>query len=175
MNFSSDSSGKEPALRGSGSIPGSGRSPGGGYGNPLQHSYLENPTDKGSWWATVHGVAKSRTRLRRLCMHTIISTSSLTFLFPVSLKRHWCLNHKANPLSMLPYRCSMSCLHTPSKVITFLIWRLWKRTCILATYNFTFRTSLCTVLKAITMREINESPDQGRNLDTNTGWPVVNC
>ena len=46
-----------------GMIPGSGRSPGGGNGNPLQYSYLENPMDRGAWWATVHGVAKSRTRL----------------------------------------------------------------------------------------------------------------
>ena len=44
-----------------GSIPGSGRSPGGGPGNPLQCSYLENPMDRGAWWATVHGVAKSQT------------------------------------------------------------------------------------------------------------------
>ena len=41
-----------------GSIPGSGRSPGGGNGNPLQFSGLENPMDRGAWWATVHGVAK---------------------------------------------------------------------------------------------------------------------
>ena len=46
-----------------GLIPGSGRSPGEGNGNPLQYSCLENPKDKGAWWATVHGVAKSRTRL----------------------------------------------------------------------------------------------------------------
>ena len=46
-----------------GSIPGSGRSPGEGNGNPLQYSRLENPMDRGAWWATVHGVAKSRTRL----------------------------------------------------------------------------------------------------------------
>ena len=46
-----------------GSIPGSGRSPGEGNGNPLQHSCLENPMDRGAWWATVHGVPKSRTRL----------------------------------------------------------------------------------------------------------------
>ena len=45
------------------SIPRSGRSPGEGNGNPLQYSCLENPMDKGAWWATVHGVAKSRTRL----------------------------------------------------------------------------------------------------------------
>ena len=42
-----------------GMIPGSGRSPGGGNGNPLQYSYLENSKDRGAWWAIVHGVAKS--------------------------------------------------------------------------------------------------------------------
>ena len=45
----------------SGLIPGSGRSPGEGNGNPLQYSCLENPMDGEAWWATVHGVAKSRT------------------------------------------------------------------------------------------------------------------
>ena len=47
----------------SGSIPGLGKIPGVGNGNPLQHSCLENPMDRGTWWATVHGVAKSQTRL----------------------------------------------------------------------------------------------------------------
>ena len=41
-----------------GSLPGLGRSPGEGNGNPLQYSCLENPMDRGVWWATVHGVAK---------------------------------------------------------------------------------------------------------------------
>ena len=45
------------------SIPGSGRSPGEGNGNPLQYSCLENPMDRGVWQATVHRVAKSQTRL----------------------------------------------------------------------------------------------------------------
>ena len=44
-----------------GSIPGSGRSPRGGHGNPLQYLCLENPTDRGDWRATVHRVAKSQT------------------------------------------------------------------------------------------------------------------
>ena len=47
-----------------GSIPGLGRSPGGGHGNPLRYSCLENPMDRGAWWATVHAVMKSRTRLK---------------------------------------------------------------------------------------------------------------
>ena len=48
-------------LREVGLIPGLGRSPGGGRGNPLQYSCLENPMDRGAWWATVHGVTKSPT------------------------------------------------------------------------------------------------------------------
>ena len=61
-----------------GSVPGLGRSPGEGNGNPLQYSYLENPTDRRAWWATVHGVAKSQTRLRL--------SLSLAALFKIVLK-----------------------------------------------------------------------------------------
>ena len=57
-----------------GSIRGSGRSPGGGNGNSLQYSCLENPMDRGAWQATVHGVTKSRTRLS-------------DFTFPLLLER----------------------------------------------------------------------------------------
>ena len=42
-----------------GSIPGSGRTPGGGRGNPHQYSYLDSPMNRGAWWATVHGAAES--------------------------------------------------------------------------------------------------------------------
>ena len=56
-----------------GSIPGLGRFLGEGNGNQLQHFWLENPMDGGAWWATVHGVAKSQTRL-----------SDFTFTFRVS-------------------------------------------------------------------------------------------
>ena len=45
------------------SVPGLGRSLGGGHGYPLQYSCLENPTDRGAWWATVHGLATSQTQL----------------------------------------------------------------------------------------------------------------
>ena len=48
-------------VRDMGSIPGSGRSPGGGYGNPLQYSCLENSRDRGAWWAMVHRDTKSWT------------------------------------------------------------------------------------------------------------------
>ena len=59
------SDGKAPVYNAGdpGSIPESGRSPGEGNSNPLQYSYLENPMDGGSWWATVLGVSKSWTRL----------------------------------------------------------------------------------------------------------------
>ena len=50
-------------VRDTGLIPGSGRSPERGHGNPLQYSCLDNPTDKGAWRATLHGVAKSQTQL----------------------------------------------------------------------------------------------------------------
>ena len=51
-------------VRDAGSVPESGRSPGGGHGDPLQYSCMENPMDRGSWWAMVHRVAKSWTRLK---------------------------------------------------------------------------------------------------------------
>ena len=56
-------------IRDAGSIPGLGRSPGGGHGNPLQYSCLENPMDRGAWQPTVHGVAQSQTRLKQLGTH----------------------------------------------------------------------------------------------------------
>ena len=61
-------------LRDFGSIHGSGRSPGGGHGNSLQYSCLENPMDRGAWQATVHSVEKSRTWLRQL------STTAVSYL-----------------------------------------------------------------------------------------------
>ena len=60
MVLPGDSDGKESACNAGdlGLIPGLGRSPGVGNGNPLQYSCLENPTDRGVWHVTVHGVAK---------------------------------------------------------------------------------------------------------------------
>ena len=58
-------------IRDSGSILESGRSPGGGHGNPLQYSCLENPMDRGAWRATVHGVTKGWTGLKPFIMHSI--------------------------------------------------------------------------------------------------------
>ena len=63
LGFPGGSDGKEPACSAEdpGLIPGSGRSPGEGNGNPLQYSCLENPMDGGAWQATTHRVAKSQT------------------------------------------------------------------------------------------------------------------
>ena len=65
VDFPYSSDGKESACnaRDPRSIPGLGRSPGEGNGNPLQYSCLENSMDRGVWWATVHGTTNSRTRL----------------------------------------------------------------------------------------------------------------
>ena len=60
--FPGGSDGKESGDLGS--ILGLGRSPGGGHGNPFQYSCLENPMDRGAWWATVHRIPKSQTRLK---------------------------------------------------------------------------------------------------------------
>ena len=65
MGFPGDSDAKECDCNAGdlGLIPGLGRSPGGGHGNPLQYLAWRIPMDRGVWWATVHGVAKSQTRL----------------------------------------------------------------------------------------------------------------
>ena len=65
LSIPGSSAGKESSFSAGdpGSIPGSGRSPGEGNGNPLQYSCLENPRDGGDWLATVHGVTQSQTRL----------------------------------------------------------------------------------------------------------------
>ena len=73
--FSGGTSGKEPACqcrrhKRCRFNPRSRRSPGGGHSNPLQYSCLENPMDRGAWRATVHRVAQSQIRLKRLSMHT---------------------------------------------------------------------------------------------------------
>ena len=61
-----------------GSIPEQGRSPGEGNGKPLQYSCIENPMDRGAYWAIVHRVTKSRTRLKQLHMHACTHTHTHT-------------------------------------------------------------------------------------------------
>ena len=68
-------SGKEPAnegdIRDLGLISLKRRSAGGQHDNPLQYSCLENPTDRGAWWATAHGVTESQTRLKQISKHAL--------------------------------------------------------------------------------------------------------
>ena len=68
-------------IRDLGSIPRLGRSPGEGHGNPLQYSCLENPMDSGAWWATVHRVAQSRTRLKQLSTHNTKTVTLTCYLY----------------------------------------------------------------------------------------------
>ena len=62
-----------------GLIPGSGKSPGAGYGNPLQYSCLENPMDRGTWWATVHGGCKESDR-------TEVTLNTCTTIYKINSK-----------------------------------------------------------------------------------------
>ena len=87
--FPGGTRGKEPPanagdIRDTNLIPGSGRSPGGGHGNPPQYSCLENPMDRGACWATVHRVTQSWTRLKHTHTHTHTHRHT-----PLSAK--WCL------------------------------------------------------------------------------------
>ena len=61
-------------MRYSGLIPGLGGSPGESHGNPLQYSCLENPIERGAWWAMVHRFAKSQTRVKQLSMQKEINS-----------------------------------------------------------------------------------------------------
>ena len=73
-----------------GSIPGSGRSPGEGNGSPLQYSSLENPMDGGAWWATVHEVAMSRTRLSNFTsFHFTLSLTQQIFTDCTLQAKNW--------------------------------------------------------------------------------------
>ena len=95
LGFPGGSDGKSSASNSGdlGSIPGSGRSPGEGNGNPLQDSCLENSMDGGAWWAIVHGVAKSWTIYRTLIRYIICTYfSHSVVVFSISW---WCpLRHK---------------------------------------------------------------------------------
>ena len=77
--FPGGSDGKESACNAgdAGSVPGLGRSPGEWNGYPLQYSYLKNSMDRGAWQATVHGVAKSRTRLSDFHFHLSLITFAM--------------------------------------------------------------------------------------------------
>ena len=83
MGLPGDSEGKASACNvgDPGSIPGSRRSPGEGNGNPLRHLCLENPMDRGAWWATVHEVTKGWTQLSDKHTHHIFSSNLFHLIF----------------------------------------------------------------------------------------------
>ena len=124
-------------VRDRGSIPGSGRSFKGGHSNPLQYSCLENPTDRGTWWATVHRVAKSWTRLKWLNIHLY---NEMGILFALDTQTdteapwyHWeprfflaflSTNLSLNSMHILP--CNKDGWSTPVFPAGFQAGRKWK-------------------------------------------------
>ena len=130
-----------------GSIPGSrGRAPRGGNGNPLQYSCLEQSMDRGSWWATVHGVTKSQTRLKRLStsnqqpvnifllkiwlIHSVQHQfhQTLSCGLPLSWKRHTFSRPRTGPLELSQSMQTRSSLH--------LLFSRRSAAIILMTYSF---------------------------------------
>ena len=100
--------------RDSGSIPGLGRSPGGGNGNPIQYSCLENPMNRGGQWVITHGVAKSQTQLST---HTYTHTSKTPLLLLKSEKKNFkqllfflCFFPDYTHLKVLPTFRNLSCI-----------------------------------------------------------------
>ena len=106
-------------IRDKGSVPGLGKSSGGGHGNPLQYSCLENRMDGGAWWATVHGVEKSLTRLKQLSMHapcfdTDLCCSPCSFL--LKQWKHWWMMLETPSLHLIQTAVPFVTVHSPPDV-----------------------------------------------------------
>ena len=82
-------------MRDASSIPGLGRLPGGGHGNLLQYSCLENPMDRGAWQTTVHGVARSQTQLKLLSTYAQNGSNILWKTYTHLAKAHFKQRHEA--------------------------------------------------------------------------------
>ena len=148
-------------IRDMGSIPGLGRSPRGGHGNPLQYSCLGNLMDRGAWWGTVHRVAKSRTRLKWLNTHThTIGASALPWsltwamLLWTEIVRLFCpwgtptasfcrnpYNPEGIPLGWSPLK--MSQVHLPSQASLWLQVKV-SHPCSSQGWNSAWTTVLCS-------------------------------
>ena len=111
--FPGGSDGEDSACSGGdlGSISGSGRSPGEGNGNPLHYSCLENPMDRGTWWVTVHQVAKSHTLLNDIHTHTH-STIGTSPTLPSLCESH--KNFKHQKAKSVPTRAAKRGVHSGS-------------------------------------------------------------
>ena len=110
-------------IRDVGSIPGLGRFPGGGNGNPFQYSCLKNPMNRGAWWATVHLVAKSQTWLKWLSTHadSVLKSSDVTLLTKVHMV-------KAMVFPVVMYRCKNWTIKKAKcwRINAFALW-CWRR------------------------------------------------
>ena len=103
-----------------GSIPGSGRSPGGGHGNPLQYSCLENSMDRRAWWAMVHGVTNSWTWLKQLSMQSIPFNATDDMVRGQTMEIQWLLS-----LSTLRGTSTHLKLWTSSPKSVHFLMQLW--------------------------------------------------
>ena len=105
--------------------------PGGGHGNLFQYSCLENPTDRGAWWATVYAITKSQIRLKRLSMHTCSSGWRYKLLPDFQKELQWVKNRKKlgfSALHLLPDASRLSPhprLPPPSKSLDLIRVNLW--------------------------------------------------
>ena len=118
-------------IRGAGLIPGLGRSPGGGYGNPLQCSCLENPRDRGAWWAAIYGLAQSRTQLKWLSSSIRITNKSHAYR-----RRH-------------NLRGSMGWSQRREMVLSAFLGRLCTESTHGIIYTFAFKMQMCDTSKEI--------------------------
>ena len=110
-----------------GLIPGSGRSPGEGNGNPVQYSCLENPMDRGTWLATVHGVAKGQTRLSRAQK---ITSASLSHPSLQSLGSGWVGESCRKFSPWIPWKRGETDLLCPTRIPDPQSWEIIKMTVI---------------------------------------------
>ena len=119
------------------SIPGLGRSSGGGHGNSLQCSCLENSIDRGAWWATVHRVAKSQTRLKWLSTHSRTVDATGTICTKPKIFTLWLFTEKfANFCSKLVSDFDLQWY--TEKVHSFLInLSLWHNDFVIIIYELT--------------------------------------
>ena len=155
--FPGDASVKNPPAnaghgRDMGSIPGSGRSPGGEPSNPLQYSCLENPTDRGAWRAIVHRVTKSQMRLKLLSMHISLLDLcnidaiyfTLTYFVSSITHLHYCCYKQLLSLYLSVFLHFPFFFSVPCNQLIFLIWKgfLWFE-------NFFFSISYSTNVLAI--------------------------
>ena len=120
LGFPGGSDGKASACNvgDPGSIPGSGRSPGEGNGNPLQYSCLENSMDGGAWWATVHEVAKSQTRLSDFTHSTCLQRPVPHWVYYLTVGGE--TSYSGGVHSPLVSHCSLLSTHQPVLLLLLL-------------------------------------------------------